>query len=244
MIHQMTKADSPVVHRVLSGVLKNHHLLKSGQIALQKSPLTAASNKRRIGYQLLVNESTSSVFLDLFIIDEAGSAPCFDLGASFLAVAWTAPSTIRTQRNEIAKQNGVPDRLIIDRASLSDVDQVSLTQTLLDLGIAHEEPIAGAPQAAQILRELARALDKVHAATEGRGVDWSCHDKLGVLSFLVASQMSVALKRGESAGQGAARSVPGPWLDQIARSYNTTVAHLKGLAPDYFYAGAPLALAA
>lgn len=245
MIHQMNSADSPVVHRVLAGVLKNHHLLKGGQIALQKSPLTAASNKRRIGYQLLLNEATGSVFLDLFLIDDTTSTPCFDLGCSFLAVAWMAPSTASLKRNETPKQNGVPDLLIIDRAGLSPTDQAALDQTMLDLGVSHEEPALNAPQAAQILREMARAMDKVHAATEGKAVDWSCHDKLGVLSYLVASQMSLNLARGATAAEKApVRSVPAPWVEQVAQAYKTTVAHLKDLAPDYFYVGAPLALAA
>ena len=226
----------PVVHRVLSGEFKHHYLLQSGVLAYQKAPLTKTCGKQRLGYQLLVDDTGESAFLDLYQANEPGRTRLGQL--AFLALAWGAPA----QLAKPARSTGLPQVLTVLAKDYPGRDLESLAKIGRTLGFQVQRPASGFDAGVHHIRQLQSCLDQACGLHADSGIDWRAGVNLNVLAQVLANEL-VRLGQWTSSRMFAGlagpvtyvrREAPQAWLDDVSHLVGRTWSELKQQAPAYF----------
>lgn len=235
------QSNRPIRHRVLTGELKHHFLLKSGRLSWQKTPLTVHSNRQRIGFQLLVDE-TGGAFVDLYPIGEAG-LPRMDLVPAFLTLAWSAPLAYAAKRPPTL---GVPDILCIPQKSLTQKARADLQLMARTLDFELENPTSGFSAGAHLVKALCNGLDEViRWNRHAQDLDLLAGDNMELASFFVAARMTlnIAAKAPLRALQAggylykatyAHRVLPPEWFSHVASLYRRSDEDLRKVCRNYY----------
>lgn len=231
----------PVLQRLFAGELKHHYLLKDGRLAHEKTPLTAHSNRQRIGYQMLVDESCGA-FVDLYPI-EAGRWPRLELVYAFLALAWAAPLTAGKKP---ARSMGLPEVLSVPRKLVNDAAWAELVQLGRRLDFRLESPASGFEAGVHLVKELGKGMDQILWADNAKDIDWLAAGNMRLLSILVAQHVTLSVTgklpmrefKAGSFGNKVVyerRNVPEAWLHEVAALYGKdSKDQFLGLCSEYF----------
>ena len=183
----IAQRTEPVVHRLLCGELKHHYLLKSGALACQKAPLTAHSGKQRLGYQLLIDDTGDSAFLDLYEVSAEGGPRLGPL--TFLTLAWTAPTVCARYK----RRTGLPQVLLCSPKDFPEPLLDTLVRAGSALGFRVEHPGSGFAAGVSYVRLLNKTLSRAAREPGADGVDWRRDTCLNLLSHGVAGEIAWAL---------------------------------------------------
>ena len=232
----------PILHRLFAGELKHHYLQKDGRLAYQKAPLTVHSNRQRIGYQMLTDESRG-VFIDLYPVDDSRE-PRLELVYSFLALAWSVPLSFESEPMEPL---GIPQVLSVPRKLVTDEEweELGLLGQRLDFKLV--SPTSGFDAGVHLVKELGKGLDSVSWLDGAENVNWLVGRNMERLSTLVSGYATIPIRcnrpmrefQAGSFGREVVyerRPVPADWLQRTASMYgNDSVEEFLMLCGEYFF---------
>lgn len=196
---------------------------KDRETGVSKGPLTGQSNRQRIGYQLLVDD-TGPAFVDLHLADIED--PRLGLVDAFLALAWACPVTIGPRQGQAL---GLPNVLSVPAKLLNVQDQSQPQQLAAELNLDIQAPQSGLESDVHRVKAPSRAFDSILCDDRLREMSWAAPAELEYLSVVAAAFLSADLsasapRRGLSRHPFRKptyqwRALPEGWLRQVAQTY-------------------------